>query len=183
MEANYATYKLCSNSILIDEKKDFLEASGDIILTDKKQNATFKTNSMNGNKDLSRAYIDEFKFEKDSAYGDGKEARKNQDIISLREVRISACRSGKDGKKAPEWRVKAKNGQYEVEKDEIKRYNTILYAKDIPVFWLPYFTIKPSRTHGFLGPSIDFYGEQTGLTTPYFVSFQEKKLITRFEQS
>jgi lipopolysaccharide assembly outer membrane protein LptD (OstA) len=175
VEADYATYKLCSNYVFVDEKEDFLEAKGDVVLMEKRQKATFKTNLVNSDKDLKKVYIDKFKFEKGNIYGNGAEGSKNQDVVSLKELRISACKSGKEDKKAPEWRFGAKNGKYDIAKDEIKLYNAIFYAKDIPIFWLPYFSIKPSRTHGFLGPSVDFYGNQKGLTIPYFVSLQEKK--------
>ncbi len=173
VEAKTADYKLCAGEIKVNEKEDELSANGDVVLTSVLDGAEFRTSSATSNKDLTKVSLGEFYFEKDRIFGDGKGGKKEGEVISIEEIRVSTCSRGKNG--VAEWRIKSKNAKYDVEKDEIVAKNVIFYAFDVPVFWFPYFTIKPKRTHGFLAPKAEYSRNQTSLKTPYFISFDEKK--------
>lgn len=173
VEVRYLDYKLCSNTLTLDEKKDQITAKGDVILTGE-QIGEFKSPEMRGNKAFTKASFDKFYFEKDVLYGNGKSARKDFDIIFLKDIRLSTCKNGKRPDESPYWSIKAKSGEYNVEKDEIELYNIFFYAKQMPIMWVPYFSISPSRNHGFLAPGYESWLGQSGISTPYFITEKSK---------
>jgi lipopolysaccharide assembly outer membrane protein LptD (OstA) len=173
VEIDYTNYNLCSKSVLINEKTDKIEAQGGVILTEKQGGLILKTEKTRLNKDFSKASIDQFTFEKDQLYGDSQGGEKNEKILTFKDFRASSCSSGRDGGRA-EWRVKAKEANYNTESGEINLKNTIVYAEDIPVFWLPYYSINPNKTYGFLAPKIELNQDYLGLTTPFFITEKTK---------
>jgi lipopolysaccharide assembly outer membrane protein LptD (OstA) len=173
VEVLYSEYKLCSDELILNEKEDNVKARKNVRLMERAENgAVIKTDSIDGNRDISRASIASFTMEKDKIYGVSSGGEKRGEIIKIKGLKVSSCANAKTG--TADWSLYSNNAKYDKENDQITLYNTLFYAKSVPVMWLPYFTISPSRTHGFLAPEAGFYNDQLYISTPYFISEKTK---------
>ncbi|HIC10081.1 MAG TPA: LPS-assembly protein LptD [Campylobacterales bacterium] len=77
------------------------------------------------------------------------ESNASKERYSLKDTFLSSCRS-----ENPDWGFYIKEGYYDKREETFELYNTILYAKNIPVFYIPYinFSISNKRKSGLLTP-------------------------------
>jgi LPS-assembly protein len=78
------------------------------------------------------------------------EANSSKDTFFLKDTFLSSCRS-----ENPDWGFYINEGYFHKQEELFELYNTVLYASDIPVFYIPYinFSIKRERKTGLLVPT------------------------------
>jgi LPS-assembly protein len=88
-----------------------------------------------------------------------KDGKKDKDEFNLKSSTLSSCDCID-----PAWSIGFSSGDFNTTKEWINTYNTVLYIKDIPVFYTPYFGFPTNdeRRTGLLPPTIG-YSSSEGL--------------------
>ena len=82
--------------------------------------------------------------------------RKNQDLYHMKNVWFTSC-----SQPTPRWRFTASKANFK-KNDYVEMWNSVLYLKKVPVFYLPYFRypLDEERSTGFLMPNAGFNGQK-----------------------
>lgn len=82
--------------------------------------------------------------------------RKNQDLYHMKNVWFTSC-----SQPTPRWRFTASKANFK-KNDYMEMWNSVLYLKKVPVFYLPYFRypLDEERSTGFLMPNAGFNGQK-----------------------
>ncbi|MBL0687601.1 MAG: LPS-assembly protein LptD [Sulfurospirillum sp.] len=99
------------------------------------------------------------------------DAKFNDRHYTIKKSIFSSCNV-----KDPDWRLEFTTGKYDKQEQFLSTYNTLFYIKDIPMFYLPYFSFSTDnrRRSGLLQPQISL-GADEGLsyTQPIYFAPQE----------
>jgi LPS-assembly protein len=139
-----------AEQILYNEEAGFIELFGDITLV---ENGIYFFVG-----DYAKVSIDGKKVNLDNMFLYHKprhiwiyssEANSTNNEYILEDTFLSSCRS-----EDPDWGFYVNSGVFDKNEELFELYNIILYASDIPVFYIPYlnFSIKRERKSGLLVP-------------------------------
>lgn len=172
VKVSYLQYQLFCDTLIIDKKKDKAEAMKNVIFQDNLTNLKIKTEYLTSDTSFSSVYTKKAVLEQGKMHSSALKIDKNKEIYFMKDVVFSTCKNAAIGN--PAWSFKAKNVEYDVQKEKISFTNTSFYFYKIPLMWLPYFSISTNRSHGFLAPLLSVSNGQTSVTTPYFISSKFK---------
>jgi len=90
---------------------------------------------------------------KSKLWFNSKDGKKDNTTFNLDNATLSSCDCIN-----PAWSISFSSGDYDTETQWINTYNTILYFKDFPVFYIPYFAFPTDDTRrtGLLAPTIGY---------------------------
>jgi len=151
--ALYKNKYMRADTIIYNQKTKDIEFFGDVSLVEKGLYffvGDYAKVSFNGTSKIRKMFL----YHKPRhiwLYSDESTATDNQFI--LKDTFLSSCRS-----ENPDWGFYIQNGTYDKKEQFFELYNVILYASDIPVFYLPYLNFSTSRERksGLLVPEVGF---------------------------
>ncbi|OCL86650.1 LPS-assembly protein LptD [Arcobacter porcinus] len=163
------TYYISADKLIFNREKESLELFGNVlIIKDNKLQTQSKYAFLDMKNDLG---VQDPIFLIDSSsniWTNAKELKKEQEKLELVDSIISSCDCFD-----PAWSIRASSSNYDTKDMWVNTFNTRLYIKDIPVFYLPYFGFPTDTTRrtGLLFPTIG-YGKSEGFlySQPIFIA-------------
>ena len=169
VEVEYTNYRLCSNTLIFNEKQDLIKAKGDVFFKEKNTGGVVSSQMLFSNKALTEIKIENFDFTQAKIFGSGVSASKNNNIFTFNNFIVSSCQNDKKNDSTPIWQMKAKKAIYNSQNQEIKLSNIIFYIKGIQAMWIPFYTIKTKQNYGFKDFSFTTSSSDVNIKTPYFI--------------
>jgi len=146
--------EMTAETATLFQQTSILTADGNIVLAD--TGSTIYGSSLRANIDTKDAEILEVDYQLNGQAANG-EARKiyitkSGDNILMQRSTYTECPKGDES-----WVLRASSIDIDNVDESAEAYNAVLYVKDVPVFYLPYFTYPTTdkRRSGLLFPSIE----------------------------
>ncbi|MFM7622844.1 MAG: LPS-assembly protein LptD, partial [Alphaproteobacteria bacterium] len=175
-------HRLTSDAITYNEKTGAITASGHVVLLDKKENTTLKTNHVvldGAFRSVTLEKMDLLFQDRGTVTAASGQRRLGKDH-DLKEARFTPCKVCEG--ESPLWSVAADEVKHDTESKMIRYYNAYFQIFDVPVFYLPYFeqddpTVK--RSSGFLRGSWEQRSEEGILVrAPYYYTLSPHQDVT-----
>lgn len=145
---------LSADEIVMYQLTNILTAEGNVILED--SSSTIKGQSLKANLDTKDAELSQVNYLMHGQAGNG-EAKKiyitnSGDNILMQRSTYSECPFGDNS-----WVLRASSINVDNVDESAEAYNATLYFKDVPIFYMPYFTYPTTdkRQSGLLFPSFE----------------------------
>lgn len=148
------SYYLSADKIVYNKNKDVIELFGNVLII---KDNKIQTQSNYAYIDLKNDIMKQepvFLMDSDSnIWSNAKESNKKSEKIELDGSIISSCDCID-----PFWSIKSSSMDYDTKAMWINTYNTRLYFKNIPVFYMPYFGFPTDtrRRTGLLLPTLNY---------------------------
>lgn len=162
-------YYLSADKMVYDKDKEILELFDNVLII--KENR-IQTQSNYAYVDLKEDIINQdpvFLLDSPtSIWTNARESFKEKENIKLHSTIISSCDCVD-----PFWSIRTSSTDYDTDAMWVNTYNSRLYIKDVPVFYLPYFGFPTDTTRrtGLLLPTIGFSsGEGLYYSQPIFIA-------------
>lgn len=146
--------EMTAETATLFQQTSILTADGNIVLAD--AGSTIYGSSLRANIDTKDAEISQVEYQINGQATNG-EARKiyitkSGDNILMQRSTYTECPKGDES-----WVLRASSIDIDNVDESAEAYNAVLYVKDVPVFYLPYFTYPTTdkRRTGLLFPSIE----------------------------
>ena len=153
-----------------DRKNKILELFGNINI--------LKSSILYGAGEYAKIYIDQngeniispvFLYEKRSSlWISSKEVCEKNGLLSLKNSISSSCNP-----QNPDWSIKFTKGSYSSKSKWMELFNPVLYIKNIPIFYLPYFALPldDTRRSGLLAPNLESSSDEgLGVELPIYIA-------------
>ncbi len=144
--------ELSADEVTLYKQTNILTAEGNVVLAD--SNSTIKGKTLKANVDTKDAELSQVNYLLNGQAANG-EAKKiyitdSGDNILMQRSTYSECPIGDNS-----WVLKASAIDLDSVEEYAEAYNATLYFKDVPIFYVPYFTypISDRRRSGLLFPS------------------------------
>jgi len=114
-----------------------------------------------------------FEIDKNQIWISALKATKLANNIKLENALFSSCDVIN-----PDWKVAFKKAKYDTKSDELKLYGATIYAKSLPIFYLPYLYVPLSkkRRSGLLFPTFDYINKEGFLySQPYYFAINKSQ--------
>lgn len=163
------SYYISADKLIYDRDKESLELFGNVLII---KDNNIQTQSNYAYLDMKNdTALQEPIFlldESTNIWVNAKELTKEKEKLELIDSIISSCDCFD-----PAWSIKATSSNYDTKEMWINTFNTRLYIKDVPVFYLPYFGFPTDTTRrtGLLFPTIG-YAKKEGVlySQPIFIA-------------
>ncbi|KGK00546.1 hypothetical protein ND16A_3306 [Thalassotalea sp. ND16A] len=185
--------KIAADEILIDRKNGQIKASGHTRFQN--NSLTVEAESLKGNSVDNTVVLTNSNYQLNGAPGKGSAGilAISEQGVRLKDANFTTCTDV-----VPDWQIFASEINLNREEDNGEAWNSVFRVKDVPVFYLPYFSfpLSDQRKTGFLYPQIStssksgfklglpFYlniSENMDATiTPYHMSKRGTQLKTEF---
>ena len=154
---NYNDKILTAKDGFYNKDTKILTLKKDVILIDssgKRVNAKELQVNLNNEKTTFKYF---FEIDKNDIWISALKATKINNNITLQNAIYSNCEVVN-----PDWKIVFNKAKYDTKSDELQLYHAILYAKDIPILYLPYMYIPLSkkRRSGLLFPTFKYIDKE-----------------------
>lgn len=163
------SYYISADKLIYDRDKESLELFGNVLII---KDNNIQTQSNYAYLDMKNdTALQEPIFlldESTNIWVNAKELTKEKEKLELVDSIISSCDCFD-----PAWSIKATSSNYDTKEMWINTFNTRLYIKDVPVFYLPYFGFPTDTTRrtGLLFPTIGYASKEGVLySQPIFIA-------------
>ncbi|MGJ0455270.1 LPS assembly protein LptD [Aliarcobacter cryaerophilus] len=163
------TYYLSSDKMIYDKDKEILELFDNVLII---KDNKIQTQSNYAYVDMKNDIINQdpvFLMDNTSnIWSNSKEANKDKDVITLENSILSSCDCID-----PIWSIRSSSSDYDTEAMWMNTYNSRLYVKNVPVFYLPYFGFPTDTTRrtGLLLPTMGYSSSEGFLySQPIFIA-------------
>jgi LPS-assembly protein len=177
-----ADHRLTSDKITYNEKTGEITASGQVVLVDKKQNTTLKTDHVVLDGAFRSVTLEKMQllFQDRGTLTAASGTRRSGKDHDLKDASFTPCKvcAGE----SPLWSVAADEVKHDTESKVIRYYNAYFQIFDVPIFYLPYYeqddpTVK--RSSGFLRGSLEQRAEEGLLIrAPYYYTMAPNQDVT-----
>ncbi|OCL91149.1 LPS-assembly protein LptD [Aliarcobacter thereius] len=153
------SYYISADKLIFDREKESLELFGNVlIIKDNKLQTQSKYAFLDMKNDLGTQDPIFLIDSSSNIWTNAKELTKEQEKLELVDSIISSCDCFD-----PAWSIRASSSNYDTKDMWVNTFNTRLYIKDIPIFYLPYFGFPTDTTRrtGLLFPTMG-YGKSEG---------------------
>jgi len=146
--------ELSADEVILYQLTNILTAEGNVVLAD--TTSTIKGQSLKANLDTKDAELSQVEYLLNGEAGNGQ-AKKiyitdSGDNILMQRSTYTECPTGDNS-----WVLRASAIDIDNVDESAEAYNATLYFKDVPIFYMPYFTypISNKRRSGLLFPSFE----------------------------
>ena len=146
--------EMTAETATLFQQTSILTADGNIVLAD--TGSTIYGESLRANIDTKDAEISQVDYQLNGQAANGQARKiyitKSGDNILMQRSTYTECPKGDES-----WVLRASSIDIDNVDESAEAYNAVLYVKDVPVFYLPYFTYPTTnkRRSGLLFPSIE----------------------------
>ncbi len=139
---------------------------------------TVSMQELQGNLDSTEGFLEKVygEIKPTLTYAADSVERKNQDLYHMEKVWFTSC-----SQPTPRWRFAASKAKFK-KNDYVEMWNSVLYLKKVPVFYLPYFRypLDEERATGFLMPNAGFNGQKGFTYTQSFYWAMRRNMDATF---
>ena len=175
-------HRLTSDTITYDENTGEITAKGHVVLLDKTQNTTLKTDHVVLDGEFRSVILEKVRllFQDRGTITASSGQRRLGKEHDLKDAHFTPCKVCEG--ESPLWSVAADEVQHDTDSKVIRYHNAYFQIFDVPVFYLPYFeqddpTVK--RSSGFLRGSLEQRSEEGLLVrAPYYYTMSPHQDVT-----
>lgn len=164
---------ISAETMIYDKNKTTIDILGNIRINKASDyfifGDTLRINSQEKTKHFQPLFLHE---KKSNLWFSAEKAVSKGAIYDLHDAIVSSCNPMN-----PEWKISYSSGSYDSDDKWVDLYNIVLYAGDVPFFYLPYFAFSTDKTRrsGFLIPTIGVSATE-GLVyeQPYYLAVSDQ---------
>lgn len=169
----YENMMVSAQKMIYDKNKSTIDFSGNIRINKASDYFLFGETLHVNTKEKTNYFQPLFLHEKkNNLWFSAEKALSKEGVYDLHDAIVSSCNP-----MDPEWKISYSSGTYDSADKWVGLYNIVLYAGDIPFFYLPYFAFSTDTTRrsGFLIPTIGVSAtEGVIIEQPFYIAVSDQ---------